>query len=199
MIIGVLSSVFILLVFYGRSALPFFGSSSAPPQQFHLSRSSLELSIEAVSLQPPTIRATITNNHDSTSIHLCTWGTPLDDYALRLGVFEIVDLSTNKALQLPSIKLDRPFPPPREAFWILEPLHAVTKTIVLSSPGKEDFPAGLKLETGREYEIRAKGHWRAVWHANVADVGEGTLKRTGGGTGLWSGGFVSERVRLKAS
>lgn len=171
-------------------------AGSPPPQKLtepHPSSSNLKLTISEKSpaTSPPTILVTATNLHQSTSLTLLTWDTPFDEKALLLGIFWFIDLSTDEPLSIPGLKINRVVPPPREAFMEIAPHHAVAKEIVLDGPA-------AKLEKGREYEVHARGTWKAVWHASVLDVGDDNLKKMGGGTGVKTWDFESNILKIKA-
>jgi hypothetical protein len=159
----------------------------------HVTKSQLTLELEESDpvTSPPTIIATVTNLHDSTTVTLLTWDTPFDEKALLLGLFEIRDVEHGHTIPSPGLKLNRKLPPPKEAFLEIAPRHAIAKEIVLEG-------AGVQLEKGSKYEVRAKGKWKAVWQASVADIGYGNLQKMGGGTGVVSFGFDSNTVSVKA-
>jgi hypothetical protein len=163
------------------------------PTNPHPSSSSLNLSIseKLPRTSPPTILVTASNLHQSTSLTLLTWDTPFDEKALLLGIFTFVDTSTNEPLPSPNLKLNRGLPPPRTAFLEISPRHAITKELVLDGNG-------AKLVRGKEYDIQAKGRWKAIWHASVLDVGDENLKKMGGGTGVNTWDFATETLRIKA-
>jgi hypothetical protein len=171
------------------------GTSSSQQQtpDPHPTNSSLQLTLAAKepSTSPPTLLVTATNLHDSTSLTLLKWDSPFDDKALLLGVFNIKDAKTGELLPNVNMKIRRVTPPPRDAFLEIEPRSAITKEIVLSEPGS-------KLEKGAEYDVQAKGKWKAVWHASVKEVGDENLKKMGGGTGVMTWDFESDAVRVKA-
>ena len=73
----------------------------------------------------------------------------------------------------------------------IPPRQAIAKEITLSGPG-------ARLRKGRKYEVQAKGSWKAVWTASVADVGYGNLQKMGGGTGVVSFEFESNPVTFEA-
>ncbi|KAE9970527.1 hypothetical protein EG328_006179 [Venturia inaequalis] len=160
----------------------------------HPTQSSLQLTlaIKEPSTSPPTLLVTATNLHDSTSMTLLKWDTPFDDKALLLGIYNIKDVKSGEMLPNLNMKVNRVTPPPRDAFLEIEPRSAITKELVLS-----EIP-GAKLEKDAEYEIQAKGKWKAVWHASVKDIGDENLKKMGGGTGVMSWDFESDLVRFKA-
>lgn len=106
-----------------------------------------------------------------------------------LGIFQFTDPSTKAELPLVGLKINRVLPPPRDAFLEIEPRHAITKEIVLDN-------LGLKLEKGKEYDVKAKGRWKAVWHASVLDVGDKNLKNMGGGTGVMTWDFETDSIRF---
>lgn len=90
-----------------------------------------------------------------------------------------------------NMKVNRVTPPPLDAFLEIGPRSAMTKELVLA-----EMP-DTKLEEGAEYEIQAKGKWKAVWHASVKDVGDENLKKIGGGTGVMTWDFESDLARFK--
>jgi hypothetical protein len=168
-------------------------SSQLPTPDPHPTKSSLQLTLAAKepSTSPPTLLVTATNLHDSTSMTLLKWDSPFDDKALLLGVFGIKDAKTGELLPNLNMKIRRVTPPPRDAFLEIGPRSAITKEIVLSEPSS-------KLEKGAEYDVQAKGKWKAVWHASVKDIGDENLKKMGGGTGVMTWNFESDAVRVKA-
>lgn len=123
---------------------------------------------------------------------LLKWDTPFDDKALLLGIFNTKDLNSGEMLPNMEMKINRVTPPPRDAFLEIEPRSAITKEIVLS-----DTP-GAKFEKDAEYEIQAKGTWKAVWHASVKEIGDENLKKMGGGTGVMTWDFESNPAHFKA-
>jgi hypothetical protein len=169
------------------------GSSQQRPLDPHPSKPALQLTLSEKEprTSPPTLLVTATNLHDSTSLTLLTWDTPFDDKALPLGIFNIKNTETGELMRNLGLKINRVTPPPREAYLEIEPRNAVTKEVVLSEPA-------AKLEKGVEYEVQAKGRWKAVWHASVKDIGDENLKKMGGGTGVITWNFESDVVRVKA-
>lgn len=168
-------------------------SSSQQTPDPHPTKSSLQLTlaVKEPSTSPPTLLVTATNLHDSTSMTLLKWDTPFDDKALLLGIFDIKDVKSGEMLPNLNMKINRVTPPPHDAFLEIEPRSAITKELVLS-----ELP-GAKLEKDAEYEIQAKGKWKAVWHASVKDIGDENLKKMGGGTGVMTWDFESDLVRFK--
>lgn len=169
---------------------------SSPQQEArdpHVSKSQLTLELKELEpkTSPPTIVATVTNMHESTTITLLKWDTPFDDQAMLLGLFQIKNTEDGTILPPAGIKLNRQLPPPEDAFLEIAPRHAITKEIVLGGPG-------ARLRKGRKYEVQVKGSWKAVWQASVADVGYQNLQKMGGGTGVVSFEFESNAVTFEA-
>jgi hypothetical protein len=159
----------------------------------HVSQSHLilELKESDKKTSPPTVIATVTNMHESTTITLLKWDTPFDDQAMLLGIFELKNTEDGSILPPAGIKLNRQLPPPEDAFLEIPPRQAVAKEIVLGGPG-------ARLRKGRKYEVKAMGSWKAVWQASVVDVGYQNLQRMGGGTGVVSFEFESNSVTFEA-
>ena len=159
----------------------------------HISKAhlTLELKEKEPRTSPPTLVATVTNMHESTTITLLKWDTPFDDQAMLLGLLEIKNTEDGSILPPAGIKLNRQLPPPEDAFIEIAPRNAIAKDIVLGGPG-------ARLRKGRKYEVQAKGSWKAVWLASVADVGYRNLQRMGGGTGVVNFEFESNPVAFEA-
>ncbi|KIW03544.1 uncharacterized protein PV09_05305 [Verruconis gallopava] len=193
-----ITSLIVLFLYVSESPLAASIRNMAgnPPQKAldpHISQAHLTLELKESDHKtfPPTIMVVATNLHESTTVTLLTWDTPFDDKALQLGLFEIKDLQSGHVLPSLGLKLNRKLPPPKEAFLEIEPRRAIAKELVLDGPG-------VQLEQGRLYEVRAKGTWKAVWQANVADIGYSNLQKMGGGTGVLSFDFVSNVITIKA-
>ena len=139
---------------------------------------------------PPILRITVTNLHPSTSLTLLSWETPFDPDAFESGVFQVTERGSTARILNAGSKMKHNLPAKREAYIELEPRHAVTKDVTLEGPG-------IFLEKGKEYNVQAKGLWKMVWHANVADVGERELKLSAGTTGFMSWEYESDVVTVK--
>ncbi|KAF2838351.1 hypothetical protein M501DRAFT_936348 [Patellaria atrata CBS 101060] len=127
---------------------------------------SIELSQHSTS--PPTLRATVRNNH-SKILTILTWDTPLDEKAAILGVFRVTEKSSGDEVEMGGIKINRLLPPPRDAFVELSPGAESSKDFELKEPL---WP----MEKGHRYYIKAVGDWKAVWEARVGDLTDGDFK-----------------------
>ena len=186
----------LLLLWYVGAFSSDLRSSVSPTDPF-ISTSTLNLSIAQIVIDPPTVRVGITNLHPSTTVDLLVWDTPLDEDALAIGVFNIKEAATGHSLTQSSIRPERQQLPPKEAIWMLEPRHTVTRDIVLPVADGKAFDQTLRLERGQVYHLMAKCHWKAVWYANVVGVEDGSLKKSGGSTGFWNGKFESGPVEIR--
>jgi len=175
-----------------RTVIPFLPTPKTNIEP-HPLQSDLTLTLSQVSTSPPTLRATVTNLHPTTSLTLLKWDTPFDDALFASASFSITDVATGATVA--------PVTPPdqsRSARRIapadlleLGPRRAVTKDIALAGEG-------WALQRGREYRVRARGTAMVVWHAAVSAEAERALKVGGGPTGAvaWPfecevGGFVA--------
>lgn len=94
-------------------------------------------------------------------VTILKWGTPMDPHAGVLGIFAVCDTETGKTLRLAKVNISRKLPASHEDLIEISAGQTMDKTISL---------AGLPLEKGHEYSIRAKGIWHAVWEKPLADV-----------------------------
>lgn len=168
------------------------GTKFADEQDPHVSNAhlKLELRIADGETTSPTIIATVTNLHESTTLTLLRWDTPYDEKALLLGLFTIKDLSSGEVIPSPGLKLNRKLPPPQDAFLEIPPRRAIAKEIVLDGPA-------APLKKGTKYEIQAKGTWKAVWQASVKHIGYENLQKMGGSNGVVTLDFESNIIVLE--
>ncbi|KAL4867052.1 hypothetical protein BDV12DRAFT_171883 [Aspergillus spectabilis] len=176
----VLSVLLSVLVFYLFSTM----SDPAPPTP------KLEVRLKSPSIptsfSPPiavSVQLSVLNTADSPAT-LLNWGSPLDPRANILGVFEIRDTDTDEVVSLDTIKFSRKLPPPREDLVQISAGGAVDAEVTLPR---------VPLVEGRQYSIRAKGWWQAVWEKSLEDVPSDDLEKL---TGAERGGFESEAVPI---
>lgn len=194
--VTILAAVIVLFICTNSSSVVSFIRFLAdiPPEVHdpHIAKHMLTLELKAsdTKVDPPTIIATVTNLHASTTITLLTWDTPFDEDALLSGIFIITDLDNGHEVPSPKRKLDRAEAPPKEAFLEVGPRSAIAKEIVLEG-------TGAQLEAGMQYEVSTKGRWKAVWHASVAHIGDINLRKMGGGNGVVAFDFESNAITVK--
>jgi len=160
-------------------------ADNSPPTEPHPTKPDLGVKLSHAESSKPAVRVTLTNLHPTSSITVLKWDTPLDPQAVALGIFHVVEKSTGKEVPPLGLKINRRLPPPREDLIELQPRHAATQDVVLETQG-------FTLEKGKSYHVQARGKWRAVWHADAADVGEENLRRMGGPSGSVNWEFESE-------
>ncbi|RDW92745.1 uncharacterized protein DSM5745_00067 [Aspergillus mulundensis] len=154
--------------------------SSSPPN--------LEITLSSPSIPPSfsdpltlTFDVSVTNQGGSPATVL-KWGSPLDERANVLGVFEIRDVESDEIVPLNSIKFNRQLPPPKEDFVEIASGGSVTAAVTIPL---------VPLVGGRSYTLKAKGWWQAVWERSLDDVPESDLDQL---KGALRGEFVSEAV-----
>ncbi|PWY67906.1 hypothetical protein BO70DRAFT_374477 [Aspergillus heteromorphus CBS 117.55] len=106
------------------------------------------------------INITISNSNE-TPITLLNWSTPLDPHADILGVFEMNDETTNKAVQLPTLKISRRLAP------FIDDLVEVPGAGCIET---EVTMPRLALTENHVYSIQAKGIWHALWDGPIESV-----------------------------
>ncbi|KAJ5584789.1 uncharacterized protein N7459_004589 [Penicillium hispanicum] len=135
---------------------------------------------------PSTFPVTVTvHNPASSPVTVLKWGTPLDNRAGLMGIFEVCDTSTGHTLTLDTIKISRKLPPSREDLIEISPKGTLERTV--------DLPR-QRFRKGHEYSIRAQGLWHAIWKEPVANVTASQLQDL---TGAARGGFSSEVAIVK--
>jgi hypothetical protein len=187
-----LSTVFFLWAFLHTSSTTKHLDINTMPEASidpHLKKSDIIITLNRTDSDIPSVRVTATNYHHSTAISVLMWSSPFDPQAVATGMFRVVDRSTGKEVPTAGLKITRLLAPKAEDFVELLPRHAVTKDVSLDEPD-------ISLEPGRSYDIQVRSTWKAVWHANSKDVGEGLLKRQGGPTGLVNWDYESNVFRL---
>lgn len=159
------------------------------PTQPQLQRSDLSLTLNRTESEIPSVKVTVTNYHHSTKVSLLMWESPFDPQAVATGIFRVVDKTTGEEVPSIGLKMSRLLSPKTDDFVELLPRHAVTKDVPLEEPD-------IALLEGHSYEIQVRSSWKAVWHADVKDVGETQLKRIGGPTGLLNWEYESNKFIL---
>jgi hypothetical protein len=117
------------------------------------------------------------------------WESPFDPQAVASGIFRVVDKATGEEVPSFGIKMSRLLAPKKDDFVELLPRHAVTKDVPLEDPD-------IALLEGHSYDIQVRSSWKAVWHADIKNVGETQLKRLGGPTGLLNWEYESNVFQL---
>jgi hypothetical protein len=154
------------------------------PVEPHLKKSDLTLTLNRTESDIPSVKVTVTNYHFSTTVSLLMWDSPFDPQAVATGMFRIIDRASGKEVPSLGLKMSRLLAPKAEDFVELLPRHAVTKDVPLEEPD-------IALESGRSYDIQVRSTWKAVWYANINEVGQNQLQRIGGPTGLVSWEYES--------
>lgn len=105
--------------------------------------------------------AHVENPSDAT-VKVLRWNSVLDPQAGVLGAVSLRNRHSAKAVDLPTIKINRQTPPPDEEYIRIEP-HSTTSnhiTIALMS---------TDLEDGTEYEALAEGRFMEIWTDDQQD------------------------------
>ncbi|KAI6842801.1 hypothetical protein KC315_g443 [Hortaea werneckii] len=162
------------------------------PEQEEASRH-LSVAIKAVSSSPPTIAASISNQHSTKVITVLGWDTPFDPTALNSGalqLYRITSSGSNAAESVeipgPGMKVNRLLPPPREDLIELKPGASVERHVTLKAPW---IPAD-----GQDYRLRFRGQWRGLWPKATGDISAQDLEQLGGVTGQ---SYETETVEMK--
>ena len=140
------------------------------------------------SSSPPSIKLTVTNNHNE-PVTVLRWDTPLDSMALKLGVLSIYKDGT--PLDLPTINVRRLMPPPEDEFVTLKPGEAVVNEVELGPPVVSE-ELGLK---GSSVEVQASGEWAYAWPLDNQAVLSQFREKVGGADsdGASRGHFASNK------
>ncbi|KAL4899948.1 hypothetical protein BDW74DRAFT_162748 [Aspergillus multicolor] len=177
-IFSLLTGVVVFVIFSLKAIM----SSSNPPLEITLASPSIPSSFS----DPITLKfqATVTNEADSPATVL-KWGSPLDERANVLGVFEIRDVESDEVIPLNTIKFARQLPPPKEDFVEIQPGESVEASVTIPL---------VPLVEGRRYTIRAKGWWQAVWESRIGDIPDDDLDKL---ANALRGEFSSEAVAVE--
>ncbi|KAL4819898.1 hypothetical protein BDW67DRAFT_173166 [Aspergillus spinulosporus] len=135
-----------------------------------------------VRLQCPSV--SVQNKGESPATVL-KWGSPLDERANVLGIFEILDTENDKVVEITTVKFARQLPPPKEDFVEIPPGGKIDAEVKIPL---------VPLEEGRKYTVQAKGWWQAVWEQPMGDVPRENLEKL---AGALRGEYVSEVVPVE--
>ncbi|KPI38767.1 uncharacterized protein AB675_5780 [Cyphellophora attinorum] len=106
--------------------------------------------------------AHVSNPSSETPITILRWNSVLDPQAGRLGTISLRNRNGGKALEVPSIMINRKMPPPKEEYIRIAPGGSTSNTITLAL-------ATSKLESGGGYEALAEGQFMEVYHADAEE------------------------------
>ncbi|KAL5049364.1 hypothetical protein BDW71DRAFT_204629 [Aspergillus fruticulosus] len=151
----------------------------------------LEVQLQASSIPatftppiPLAIQLSVVNNGGS-PVTVLKWGSPLDERANILGLFEIRDAESDEVVAINTVKFARQLPPPREDFVEIPPGAKVDAEVKIPL---------VPLEQGKKYTVEAKGWWQAVWEQPLDDVPRENLEKL---AGAWRGEYSSEAVPVE--
>jgi hypothetical protein len=177
-----------------HTSSPLFGpSASATPLDPHLARGQLLCTLEATDGDgsAPAVRVTVTNFHAASTVALLLRDSPFADDALARGAFDVLESGpSGRPVVTAELMMSGGLPPfAGDDFVEILPFHALTKDVHL-------LPPVVQLESGKNYTLRARGRWRAVWHARVKDYDPVYLQKLGGATGLIDWTYASNTVEV---
>ncbi|KAL4752196.1 hypothetical protein BDW72DRAFT_73557 [Aspergillus terricola var. indicus] len=149
-----------------------------------------------VRLQSPSVPATFTppipftipvsvQNKGESPATVLKWGSPLDERANVLGIFEIRDAESNEVVEITTVKFARQLPPSKEDFVEIPPGGKIDAEVKIPL---------VPLEQGKKYTVQAKGWWQAVWEQPLGDVPPDNLEKL---AGALRGEYVSEAVPVE--
>ena len=144
----------------------------------------LSLQLSQTATSPPTIRVTVTNNNAG-PVTILSYNSPLDDLALRVGLVTITPEGATQPLDLPLIKANRLWPPPKSALVGFAAGESHRSDIVLAGHG---VPEG---KLGKRASVKMAGTWHGVWAKDKDDV-------DGGGGDGYTGDFESNVLEIVA-
>ncbi|KAJ5690886.1 hypothetical protein N7462_005278 [Penicillium macrosclerotiorum] len=116
--------------------------------------------IQAESISTIPIEVSV-HNAASVPISLLKWGSPLDNRAEVLGIFEVFDLDDEKNLPMETVKIARKLPASVDDLLEICAGQTLRKLVNLQ---------GLHLKEGHQYSIQAKGIWHAIWEEHLENV-----------------------------
>ncbi|KAL4978858.1 hypothetical protein BDW66DRAFT_148713 [Aspergillus desertorum] len=133
---------------------------------------------------PLTIQLSVHNKGES-PVTVLRWGSPLDERASVLGLFEIRDAESEEVVALNTVKFARQLPPPTEDFVEIAPGGEVDAEVKIPL---------VPLEQGKKYTVKAKGCWQAVWQQPLGDVPQENLDKL---SGSFRGEYSSKEVPVE--
>ncbi|KAF1981614.1 hypothetical protein K402DRAFT_398372 [Aulographum hederae CBS 113979] len=152
----------------------------------------LQVEIKQTLHSPPTITATITNDHPTDTLTILRWDTPLDPQALALGIFQVTDTATGQPVHSVNLMINRLLPASEDDLIELAPGSEQTAEFILKPPY-------IDLQAGRHYKIRVKGEWKAIWGIKKDDIAQKALEELGGHEDAITGSYESDSIALEVA
>ena len=153
----------------------------------------MDLSILRVSIEPhllplpePQLKLDLKVHNDfDHPVTIQIWDTPLDPRCALLGIIEILDTTTNALLPIDKVNFSRRMPPPAESFIQINSGSGVTNSVSIPN---------VALKANKEYRIKAKGRWKAVWNDAIDRIDAHPLETL---AEAFSGDFASNAANIK--
>jgi hypothetical protein len=149
----------------------------------------ITVSLRQKSASPPTISVRVTNTNTG-PVTFLSYGSPLDGLVLQLGLLSITPDGGSTPLDIPTLEVQRKWPPSLDSLITLAPNEAQQQDIVI----KEDIVSPESV--GAKATVQLKGTWQAVWGKAKEDISEESLNKAGIAEDAYSGEFLSNETEM---
>ncbi|KAH6894464.1 hypothetical protein B0T10DRAFT_480518 [Thelonectria olida] len=149
----------------------------------------ITVSIKQKSASPPTISVRVANTNTD-PVTFLSYGSPLDGLVLQLGLLSITPDGGSAPLDIPTLEVQRKWPPDLDSLITLAPKEAQQQDIVI----KEGIVSPESV--GAKATVQLKGKWQAVWGKAKEDISEESLNKAGIAEDAYSGDFSSNETEM---
>lgn len=154
--------------------------------------SGITVSLKQKSTSPPTIVVHVTNTN-SDPVTFLSYASPLDGLALQLGLLSITPDGASTPLEIPTLEVQRKWPPEAESFVTFAPGESQQQDIVLKDTVVSPDDIGAKAI------VQLKGKWQAVWGKAKEDISKEAMEKAGIADDAYSGGFMSNELEIEVT
>ncbi|GAO17141.1 uncharacterized protein UV8b_00349 [Ustilaginoidea virens] len=149
----------------------------------------LTISLSQPNASPPTVRVTVTNRN-AYPVTIVSYGSPLDEIALPLGLLHITPSGASKCLDLNVIRGSRIWPPEPHHLIGLRPGESGTNDVVLQAP---TVPM---QHVGKGATVFLQGKWIGVFPRTKHELTASDLNHMFSQPGSFRGRFRSENLEI---
>ncbi|KAF7543437.1 hypothetical protein G7Z17_g10739 [Cylindrodendrum hubeiense] len=152
----------------------------------------ITVSLTQKSTSPPTIIVHVTNTN-SDPVTFLSYGSPLDGLALQLGLLSITPDGASTSLEVPTLEVQRKWPPDAESLITFAPGESQQQDIVIKNTVVPPDDIGAKAI------VQLTGKWQAVWGKAKEDISKEAIEKAGIADDAYSGLFSSNELEIEVT
>ncbi|KAH7157428.1 hypothetical protein B0J13DRAFT_169564 [Dactylonectria estremocensis] len=154
--------------------------------------SGIHVSLKQKSTSPPTVIVHVINTN-SDPVTFLSYGSPLDGLALQLGLLSITPDGAAAPLEIPTLEVQRKWPPLAESLVTIAPGESQQQDLVIKDTIVSPEDVGAKAI------VQLRGKWQAVWGKAKEDISNEAMEKAGIADDAYSGQFLSNELEIEVT